>query len=73
MRSITVFTLISKKTFPYKNNHIGVKVEKLDEADHYRVIVACVRGKKKVVGRLTCQKKSVTEATKRLLKRQLIT
>lgn len=68
-----MFTEISKKVFKYRNNNVGVKVEKLDETNHYRVIVACARRGRKIVGRLTCQKDGVTAATKRLLRYQIIT
>ena len=67
-----MYTQISKKVFQYKHNNVGVKVEKLDDVDHYRVIVACARRGKRVVGRLTCKKVGVNVATKRLLRFQII-
>ena len=67
-----MFTTVSKKIIKYRNNNVGIKVEKLDEVDHYRVIVACAKRGKKVVGRLTCKEAGVKAATKRLLRYQVI-
>ena len=67
-------TLISKKTFKYRNNAVGVKVTDIgeDDIDLKEVIVVCARGKKRYRGLLTCTAKGIAAAKKRLISGLLI-
>lgn len=62
---------ISKQKLTHKNNNIVIRVD-YDEIMCYHVTVGCARRGKVVKGLLTCSKKGIPDAKKRLIKNLLI-